>query len=107
MEFRITNSKALALAEDPRVYKDSFNWAMDRLEEIREDGICTDDLIGITLLPEDTKGNTLWFFKIMATLEESQDLMIGIREAWEGQDGYWSEYYNPKVGVTTLTLKIQ
>ena len=101
MEFRITNLKALA--EAPRV----LAWAMDRLEEIREDGICTDDLIGITLLPEDTKGNTLWFFKIRATLEESQDLMIGIREAWEGQDGHWSEYYNPEVGVTTLTLKIQ
>ena len=102
MEFRITNLNAQA--EAPRV----LAWAMDRLEEIREDGICTDDLIGITLLPEDTKGNTLWFFKIKirATLEESQDLMIGIREAWEGQDGHWSEYYNPEEGITTLTLKI-
>lgn len=100
MEFRITNLKALAKA--PRV----LAWAMDRLEEIREEGICTDDLIGITLLPEDTKGNTLWFFKIRATLEESQDLMIGIREAWDGQDGHWSEYYNPEGGITTLTLKI-
>lgn len=91
MDFRIiTNLKALA--ETPRV----LAWTRDRLEEIREDGICTDDLIGITLLPEDTKGNTLWFFKIRATLEESQDLMIGIREAWDGQDGHWSEYYNPE-----------
>ena len=101
MEFRIiTNLEALA--ETPRV----LAWTRDRLEEIREDGICTDDLIGITLLPEDTKGNTLWFFKIRATLEESQDLMIGIREAWDGQDGHWSEYYNPEGGITTLTLKI-
>ena len=99
MEFRITNLKALAKA--PR----TLAWAMDRLEEIREE-CSTDDLIGITLLPEDTKGNTLWFFKIRATLEESQDLMIGIREAWDGQDGHWSEYYNPEEGITTLTLKI-
>lgn len=99
MEFRITNLKALAKA--PR----TLAWAMDRLEEIREE-VSTDDLIGITLLPEDTKGNTLWFFKIRATLEESQDLMIGIREAWDGQDGHWSEYYNPEEGITTLTLKI-
>lgn len=99
MEFRITNLKALAKA--PR----TLAWAMDRLEEIREE-VSTDDLIGITLLPEDTKGNTLWFFKIRATLEESQDLMIRIREAWDGQDGHWSEYYNPEEGITTLTLKI-